>query len=75
MDAMRQLTFVLLLAFTATFGPSMIIWVAAGAYLGSCNHSGRVSQRHINETYFPSTPDPPVNFKPVYKFKVRDQHT
>eukprot|EP00961_Rhodomonas_salina_P277551 3750686-Rhodomonas_salina.1 len=45
MDAMRQLTFVLLLAFTATFSPSVIIWVAVGVYLRSCNHSCRVSQR------------------------------
>eukprot|EP00961_Rhodomonas_salina_P142206 1914928-Rhodomonas_salina.1 len=51
----------------------MIIWVAAGVYLGTCNHRGRVSQHHINETYFPSTPDPPVNFKQVYKFKAQDQ--
>eukprot|EP00961_Rhodomonas_salina_P222028 3002646-Rhodomonas_salina.1 len=69
MDAMRQLTFVLLLAFTATFGPSMIVWVAVGAYLGSCNHRCRVSQQHINETYFPPTPDPSANFKQVYTFK------
>eukprot|EP00961_Rhodomonas_salina_P294498 3934627-Rhodomonas_salina.1 len=75
MDSMRQLTFLLLLAFAATFSPSMIVWVAVEAYLGSCNHSRRVSQLHINETYFPSTPDPPVNFKPVYKFKVHDQPT
>eukprot|EP00961_Rhodomonas_salina_P029745 400631-Rhodomonas_salina.2 len=75
MDTMRQLTFVLIISFTVTvtFGPSMIIWVAVGEYLRSCNHSGRVSQQHINKTYFPPTLDPPANFKQVYTFKVCNQ--
>eukprot|EP00961_Rhodomonas_salina_P119804 1612519-Rhodomonas_salina.1 len=73
MDATRQLIVILLLVITANVGPSMIIWVAAGVYLGACNRRGRVSQHHINKTYFPSTPDPPANFKLVYKFKTQDQ--
>eukprot|EP00961_Rhodomonas_salina_P019456 262055-Rhodomonas_salina.1 len=73
MDATRHLIVILLLVITTNVGPSMIIWVAAGVYLGTCNRHGRVSQHHINETYFPSTPDPPANFKPVYKFKAQDQ--
>eukprot|EP00961_Rhodomonas_salina_P152467 2052178-Rhodomonas_salina.1 len=59
MDAVRQLIIILLLVITNNVGPSMIVWVAAG--------------HHINETYFPSTPDPPANFKQVYKFKAQDQ--
>eukprot|EP00961_Rhodomonas_salina_P185451 2503939-Rhodomonas_salina.1 len=73
MDAMLQLIVVLLLVITANVGPSTIVWVAAGVYLGTCNHRGRVSQHHINKTYFPSTSDLPANFKPVYKFKAQDQ--
>eukprot|EP00961_Rhodomonas_salina_P199612 2692355-Rhodomonas_salina.1 len=73
MDEMRQLIVILLLVITANVGPLMIIWVSAGVYLGTCNRRGRVSQHHINKNYFPSTPDPPANFKQVYKFKAQDQ--
>eukprot|EP00961_Rhodomonas_salina_P071365 958535-Rhodomonas_salina.1 len=67
-NSSRQLVFGLLLVITANISPLLVIWVAAGAYLGSCNQRGhRVTQRQIDEFYFPSTPEVPPEDLPDFK--------